>query len=51
MGVHNNDLVISHCLAFNFDIDLTWYDHIVPCGIEEKGVTSLSQEMNLPIQI
>ena len=51
IGVHNNDLVTSHCLAFNWDIDLTWLDHIVPCGIEGKGVTSLSKETNLPITI
>ena len=51
MGVHTNDLVTSHGLALNCDIDLTWFDHIVPCGIEGKGVTSLSKEMNLPITI
>ena len=52
MGVHHNDLVISHGCAFkNCCIDLTWFDHIVPCGIEGKGVTSLSQEINLPIGI
>ena len=51
MGVHNSDLVTSHGLALNCNIDLTWFDHIVPCGIEGKGVTSLSKEMNLPITI
>jgi len=51
MGVHNSDLVTSHGLALNCNIDLTWFDHIVPCGIEGKGVTSLSKEMNLPIGI
>ena len=48
MGVHNSDLVTSHELALNCDIDLTWFDHIVLCG---KGVTFLSEEMNLPITI
>ena len=51
IGVHNSDLVTSHGLALNCDIDLTWFDHIVPCGIEGKGVTSISQQMNLPIGI
>jgi len=46
MGVHNSDLVTSHGLALNCDIDLTWFTHIIPCGIEGKGVTSLSKEMN-----
>merc|ERR1712062_610462 len=51
MGVHNSDLVTSHGLALNCDIDLTWFDHIVPCGIEGKGVTSLSQEMSRTVGI
>jgi len=51
MGVHNSDLVTSHGLALNCDIDLKWFDHIVPCGIEGKGVTSLSQEMNRTVGI
>ena len=41
IGVHINELVKSHGLALNCNIDLTWFDHIVPCGIEGKGVTSL----------
>merc|ERR1719357_1142366 len=45
MGVHNSDLVTSHGLALNCNIDLAWFDHIVPCGIEGKGVTSLTQEL------
>merc|ERR1712018_342355 len=38
MGVHNSDLVTSHGLALNCNVDLSWFDHIVPCGIEDKGV-------------
>merc|ERR1711879_887441 len=45
MGVHNSDLVTCHGLALNCDIDLTWFDPIVPCGIEGKGVTSLSKQL------
>ena len=37
MGVHNSDLVTSHGLALNCDIDLTWFDHIIPCGIEGRN--------------
>jgi lipoyl(octanoyl) transferase len=36
--------ITSHGLALNCDNDLTWFDHIVPCGIVGKGVTSLSKE-------
>lgn len=32
-------------MALNCSTDLTWFDNIVPCGIEGKGVTSLSKEL------
>lgn len=28
----------------NCDNDLSWFDHIDPCGIQDKGVTSLTKE-------
>jgi len=44
MGVHNSKLVTSHGLALNCNTDLDWFNHIVPCGIQGAGVTSLTQE-------
>ena len=45
-------LVTNLCIKLLFHlIDLKWFDHIVPCGIEGKGVTSLSQEMNRTVGI
>lgn len=37
--------VTSHGLAFNVDPDLEFYNHIVPCGIADKEVTSLRREV------
>ena len=51
MGVHNSDLVTCHGLALNCDIDLKWFKKIVPCGIEGKGVTSLTQELQRQVSI
>ena len=36
--------VTMHGFALNCDCDLSWYDRIVPCGIRDAGVTSLSVE-------
>jgi lipoyl(octanoyl) transferase len=50
--------VSLHGFALNCTTDLTWYDAIVPCGLKDEGVTSLSElagrevtmaEMALPI--
>lgn len=34
-----------HGISLNCNINLDWFEHIVPCGIEEKEVTSLSREL------
>ncbi|KAF6206725.1 hypothetical protein GE061_017961 [Apolygus lucorum] len=45
IGVHASRYVTTHGIAINCNTDLKWYDHIVPCGIEGKGVTSLSEQL------
>lgn len=45
IGIHGSRFVTTHGLALNCNTDLDWFSHIVPCGIEGKGVTSLSQEL------
>ena len=34
-----------HGLALNVNTDLHFFDHIVPCGIPDKAVTSLEKEL------
>ena len=49
MGVRASRWVTMHGLAFNINTDLSYFDHIVPCGIQGKGVTSLSKELSREI--
>ena len=35
--------VTGHGLALNVDVDLAWFQKIVPCGIADKGVTSMER--------
>jgi lipoic acid synthetase len=41
IGVRVSRGVSMHGFALNVDPDLTYFDHIVPCGIEDREVTSL----------
>ncbi|OAF55145.1 hypothetical protein VC83_08425 [Pseudogymnoascus destructans] len=44
LGVHLRRNVTSYGVGFNVSTDLRWFDRIVACGIEGKGVTSLAEE-------
>ncbi|XP_077988081.1 octanoyl-[acyl-carrier-protein]:protein N-octanoyltransferase LIPT2, mitochondrial-like [Glandiceps talaboti] len=51
IGIHCSRYITSHGLAVNCNTDLGWFQHIVPCGIVGKGVTSLSKELNRQVTI
>ncbi len=51
MGVHISRWVTSHGFAFNINTDLRYFDWIVPCGLRDKGVTSLQKLLGRRIEM
>ena len=51
MGIHCSRWVTKHGLALNVNTDLSFYQHIIPCGIDNKPVTSMSTELGKAIDI
>ncbi|KAJ3059875.1 putative lipoyltransferase 2, mitochondrial [Quaeritorhiza haematococci] len=45
LGIHVSRHITSHGFSLNCNTDLSWFNHIVPCGIPNKAVTSLSAEV------
>jgi lipoyl(octanoyl) transferase len=45
VGVRVRRGVTTHGLALNVNTDLRWFDEMIPCGIPDKGVTSLAREL------
>ena len=45
LGVHVSRYVTTHGFALNCNNDLAWFDHIVPCGLPNKKVTTITQEL------
>jgi lipoyl(octanoyl) transferase len=49
MGVKSSRWVTMHGFAFNLNVNLSYFKHIIPCGIDDKAVTSLHLELGRPI--
>jgi len=51
LGVKTSRWVTMHGLAFNINTQLGYFENIVPCGIADKTVTSLSRELHSLIDL
>ena len=49
MGVRCSRWITMHGFAFNVNTDLSYFNYIIPCGIQYKQVTSLQKELGRPI--
>lgn len=45
IGIKVSRGITMHGLAFNINTDLSYFENIIPCGINDKGVTSLEKEL------
>jgi lipoyl(octanoyl) transferase len=51
IGIRVSQSVTMHGFALNCDCDLSWAQVIVPCGIADAGVTSLSRELRREVPV
>lgn len=51
LGVRTSRWVTMHGFALNVNTNLGYFDHIIPCGIRGKAVTSMEAELNRKIPI
>jgi lipoyl(octanoyl) transferase len=51
MGVKSSRWVTMHGIGFNVNSDLAYFNNIIPCGIQDKAVTSMEQELQRKLDI
>jgi lipoyl(octanoyl) transferase len=51
MGVKSSRWVTMHGIGFNVNADLSYFSHIIPCGIDDKAVTSMQQELGYTLSM
>lgn len=50
-GIRASRWVTMHGFAFNVNTDLSYFQNIIPCGIADKGVTSMKQELGRDVDM
>jgi lipoyl(octanoyl) transferase len=51
LGVKCSRWVTMHGFAFNVNTDLEYFNHIIPCGIDDKAVTSMERELGRSVDM
>jgi lipoyl(octanoyl) transferase len=51
MGVKSSRWVTMHGIGFNVNSDLSYFSNIIPCGIQDKAVTSMERELGHKIDM
>lgn len=51
MGIRCSRWITMHGIALNVNSDLNYFNHIVPCGIDDKAVTSMEKELNRQLDL
>ncbi len=51
MGVKCSRWITMHGIGFNINSDLSYFSHIIPCGIEDKSVTSMQKELGYELDM
>lgn len=51
MGVKSSRWVTMHGIGFNINTNLDFFSHIVPCGIDDKAVTSMQKELDIEVDM
>jgi lipoyl(octanoyl) transferase len=51
IGMKISKKVSMHGFALNVNTNLDYFDYIIPCGLHDKGVTSLKKELNREISM
>jgi len=51
IGIKSSRWITMHGFALNINTDLSYFENIIPCGIEDKGITSMKKELGSTISI